>query len=85
MSPLMIETTTKIAVGNVRIPRSGKTNVKPVIKPNDEKKSGSGTVRSHTRVYSISQAYEAVEHTRSFPDHFANSLHQPRFQRLLLI
>ena len=46
MSPLTIETTIITAAGRVITPSKGKMTVKPVIRPIDEKKSGSGIVRS---------------------------------------
>ena len=46
MSPFAIETTTSTAAGRVTIPNKGKITVNPVMRPIDEKKRGSGTVRS---------------------------------------
>ncbi len=46
MSPLIMETTIIAAVGKDKIPSNGNMKVNPVINPIDEKKSGSGIVRS---------------------------------------
>jgi hypothetical protein len=46
ISPLMMETTTITAVGRVMIPNRGKMTVNPVMRPIEEKNSGSGIVRS---------------------------------------
>ena len=42
----MMETTVITAAGSVMIPSRGKMTVKPVMSPIEEKKSGTGMVRS---------------------------------------
>ena len=66
ISPFTIETTSRTATGRVTTPSKGKITVKPVIKPTDEKKSGSGKTRSSYSSMLIftslrgREAYEAV-------------------------